>query len=220
MRMDYLRRFRHEMAATLIEVLGCCARRVAAHTGCTTERSEETRMPQCTTCGTQVPENVPICPDCGTELKAAPQQPASPPPTPPPASSGPQKSSPPAVGPSTPIPTATPAQAKITLRRGGVLTSEVFAFGARVVVGRFDVDSGPVDVDLSPLPESSYLSRRHAEIWRDDSGKWFVKDLGSQNGTFVRSAGTEQFQKVTQEQAIVNGDELAFGNARFEFSST
>jgi hypothetical protein len=111
-------------------------------------------------------------------------------------------------------------QGRLTLRRAGALTSDTFAFAGRVVVGRFDVDSGPVDVDLSPLPESSYLSRRHAEFWRDDSGAWFMKDLGSQNGTFFRPAATDQFQRVTQPQAIADGDEVAFGNARFEFRSS
>jgi pSer/pThr/pTyr-binding forkhead associated (FHA) protein len=175
------------------------------------------------TCGTQVPENVPICPDCGTELKAAPPPQPQPPPTPPPsvsAEAGQQKPSHPPGGQAVPSPSTSTVQGKITLRRGGVLTSESFVFGARVVVGRFDVESGPVDVDLSPLPESSYLSRRHAEIWSDDSGKWFVKDLGSQNGTFVRLKGSDQFQRVTQEQAVGDGDEIAFGNARFEFRSS
>lgn len=49
------------------------------------------------------------------------------------------------------------------------------------------------------------------------NGKWFIKDLGSQNGTLVRPASSTQFQRVAQEQPVNDGDEMAFGNARFEF---
>jgi pSer/pThr/pTyr-binding forkhead associated (FHA) protein len=107
--------------------------------------------------------------------------------------------------------------AKLTLRRAGALTSDVFPLGEHVTVGRFDVETGPVDVDMGPLPEGAYLSRHHAEMWRDGNGKWFIKDLGSQNGTFVRPANMTTFQRVIQDQPINDSDEIAFGNARFEF---
>lgn len=119
-----------------------------------------------------------------------------------------------------PVPPAAPAagrQARLTLRRAGALTSESFLLGERVLIGRFDVETGPVDVDMGHLPEGAYLSRHHAEIWCDDSGRWFLKDLGSQNGTFVRPAQAARFQRVTTDQPVGDGDEIAFGNARFEF---
>jgi pSer/pThr/pTyr-binding forkhead associated (FHA) protein len=74
-----------------------------------------------------------------------------------------------------------------------------------------------VDVDLGPLPEAVYISRQHAEIWSDASGQWFIKDLGSGNGTFICAAGERQFRKVSGEQPIKDGDEISLGNARFEF---
>ena len=57
------------------------------------------------------------------------------------------------------------------------------------VVGHFDPETGLVDVDLGLLPEAVYISRHHAEIWSDDSGRWFDKDRGSDNGTFVARRG-------------------------------
>jgi hypothetical protein len=153
----------------------------------------------------------------------APQAPkpyfAPPPMAPAPSPPAPQAA--PAPGPAAPAPSAPPAvavkQARLTLKRGGALSNESFPFSGRVGVGRFDVDSGPVDVDLGPLPEAVYLSRRHLEIWSDASSQWKVKDLGSQNGTFLKAAGAAQFQRVTQETPINDGDEIALGNARFEF---
>jgi len=105
------------------------------------------------------------------------------------------------------------------LRRGGALTNQVFSLGERGILGRFDPETGPVDVDLAPLPEAVYVSRHHAEIWRDASGRWFVKDLGSGNGTFLCPAGQRLFQKVHGDQILHDGDEIALGNARFEFRS-
>ena len=126
-----------------------------------------------------------------------------------------------------PIPSqAPPAQkqqtsgtgARLTLRRGGALSQEVFSIASGpAVIGHFDPETGPVDVDLGPLPEAVYISRHHAEIWSDDSGRWFIKDLGSGNGTFVCAAGERQFRKASGDQSIHDGDEIAFGNARFQF---
>jgi hypothetical protein len=109
--------------------------------------------------------------------------------------------------------------ARLLLKRGGVLTGEEFPIGGRVLIGRFHEETGPVDVDLSHLPEEPYISRRHAEIYQDASGQWFVKDLGSRNGTYLRSSETGQFQKLPPNQPtpINDGDEIAFGNACFIF---
>lgn len=110
--------------------------------------------------------------------------------------------------------------ARITLRRGGTMTSEVFQLGERAVLGRFDPETGPVDVDLAQLPEAVYVSRRHAEIWCDITGAWLIKDLGSANGTFVRAAEAPRFERVGDEQAVADGYEIGLGNARFEFHTT
>jgi FHA domain-containing protein/zinc ribbon protein len=196
-------------------------------------------MPQCPVCSSEVPENATFCPECGTDQQAAgqPQGSAAPevapvaPPPPPPEEVGaaPADVSVPApvepAVPAPPPPPVTPAApiagaGRLTLKRSGVLTGEVFQFGDRVVIGRFDPESGPVDVDLGPLPEATYISRHHAELWRDPSGQWLIKDLGSRNGTFVRSAGGGEFQRVAGDQPLQDGDEVALGNARFEFRAS
>ena len=120
------------------------------------------------------------------------------------------------------MPVGAPIEAKgsarITLRRGGALTGESFSFGSGAIVGRFDPDSGPVDVDLAPLPEASYVSRHHAEFRHDaGSGQWFVRDMGSSNGTFWRAGGAGAFSRLSGEQPVSAGDEISLGNARFEF---
>lgn len=173
----------------------------------------------CPVCGANIPEGQNVCPDCGTEIGAqeavSPPAPEEPPavallpeqqevtPTPPP---------PPAVAAPTGV-------ARLLVMRGGALTGEEFSIGGRVIVGRFDQETGPVDVDLSQLPEADYISRNHAEIYQDESGQWYVKDLGSRNGTYIRAKGDQRFQRIpTDQPAPINDeDELAFGNARFVF---
>ncbi|MEI6914370.1 MAG: FHA domain-containing protein [Armatimonadota bacterium] len=107
--------------------------------------------------------------------------------------------------------------ARLTLKRLGELTSEVFQVGNGSVVGRFDDETGPVDVDLASLPEAEYISRRHAQFTRGNDGQWAVKDLGSRNGVFVGRAGADDFEKVTGEVVLSEGDNVALGNARFVF---
>jgi hypothetical protein len=105
--------------------------------------------------------------------------------------------------------------ASIRLIRSGAPTDETFAIASSAVVGRFDPDVGPIEIDLGSLPEGSYISRRHARIW-EDAGKWFLQDLGSSNGTFVL-ASTGDFERISDQVELTNGTQVCFGNARFSF---
>ncbi len=59
----------------------------------------------------------------------------------------------------------------------------------------------------------SSVSREHAQLRRSAEG-WKLLDLGSTNGTKINGV------KITEEQLLVNGDELGFGtsSAKFEIS--
>lgn len=185
-------------------------------------------MVQCKVCGnSKITDSETICSVCGTEIAL---------------SETPSVSSATAISPeartvdASPINSSAPSPpsvsslvasatggaglgwASLTVIRGGGLTNEKLTWtGNLVVVGKFDVDEGPVDVDLSQIPEAGYVSRRHCQIRSDSSGQWFVKDLGSSNGTFLRPAGEHRFSKALGEQGLKDGDEIALGNARFVF---
>ena len=59
------------------------------------------------------------------------------------------------------------------------------------------------------------VSARHAHIWCDDSGTWFVEDLSSTNGTVVVNGATSVCIQVEPgRSAQLNpGDELKLGES-------
>jgi pSer/pThr/pTyr-binding forkhead associated (FHA) protein len=107
---------------------------------------------------------------------------------------------------------ALPLLARLIVKRSGTETDETFMVNPPATIGRFDPAVGPIDVDLGPLPEGVYVSRKHAKIVNED-GVWKLVDLGSSNGTFVLR---DDFERV-DEAELADGTEFALGNARFVF---
>ena len=105
-------------------------------------------------------------------------------------------------------------KARLVLTREGKECDDIFEIRQRATIGRNDENLGPVDVDLSALPEGMYISRKHAEI-TNENGKWMLKDLGSSNGTFVM--GESDFEKIEDDTEIHDGQQISFGNVRFTF---
>jgi serine/threonine protein kinase len=88
--------------------------------------------------------------------------------------------------------------------------------GDRAVIGRvLDPNSDlHVDVDLNPLRQSSdRVSRRHAEIVKRGDA-FFVRDLGSLNGTFIVGRGRLGRDQLYQ---LKDGDQMMLGSAILEF---
>lgn len=63
-----------------------------------------------------------------------------------------------------------------------------------------------------PLSDTT-VSRRHAELTPDD-GKWFIRDLGSQNGTWINGV------RITERTALRPGDQIRTGSTLFVFGRT
>ena len=88
--------------------------------------------------------------------------------------------------------------------------------GNRAVIGRVldPNNDGSIDIDLNPLRQSSdRVSRRHAEIVKRGD-KFFVRDLGSLNGTFIVGRGRLGRDQLFQ---LKDGDQMILGNAILEF---
>lgn len=173
-------------------------------------------MVKCSVCGIENPDGIEFCNECGTLLKVEePLQPQVV--THEEAISKEEEVSPKAVveeerRPPRRIPTIL---ARLEVKRHGSLTNEIFEIGGEeVTLGRFSPDTGPVDIDFSKLPESEYISRRHARI-KKENDKWFIEDLGSTNGVFVNRGS-----RITQKTEINDGDEIALGNLLVVFKIT
>ena len=108
--------------------------------------------------------------------------------------------------------------ARIMLKAGGNLTGKFFDLTSNsLIVGRFDSSTGPIEIDVSGLPGAEHISRKHAKF-TFEKGKWFVSDLGSTNGVFIKRGGAAEFSPRLVEPAELNsGDEVSFGNVVFLF---
>jgi serine/threonine protein kinase len=91
---------------------------------------------------------------------------------------------------------------------------EFAIFGHRTVLGRATSAGDCVDIDLSKLRRGAdRVSRRHAEIIKQGND-YFVRDLGSVNGTYIAGRGRlgrDQLYKLKDR------DELVLGGAKLEF---
>ncbi|MGC9503149.1 FHA domain-containing protein [Baaleninema sp.] len=190
----------------------------------------------CATCGyDNNPADAEFCDACGAELQtAAAATPAAsepqtspldstpeivsiapPAPTSPPLNSEPEAT----VTSETPTPSSeTTTSARLVAKQPNAPQPE-FPLNSVALVGIFDSDSGPVDIDLETFFGGETVSRHHGEIY-PDGDNWMVKDLGSTNGIFIKPSGQSRFgARITTPTALNSGDELAFGKVQFIFQS-
>lgn len=108
--------------------------------------------------------------------------------------------------------------AQLEVKRYGSATGEMIPLeGERLVVGRFDPSSGPVDIDLGHLDGQEHLSRHHAELFLEQ-GCWYIRDLGSTNGVYIKRKAEAKFSpRLTGPAQVEDGDELAFGHLMLIF---
>lgn len=108
--------------------------------------------------------------------------------------------------------------ARLEVKRYGSATGEMIPLeGDRLVVGRFDPSSGPVDIDLGHLDGQEHLSRQHAEFFLN-AGHWYIRDLGSTNGVYIKPKEEAKFSaRLSEPVQVQDGDELAFGNLMLVF---
>jgi hypothetical protein len=176
----------------------------------------------CPACHYENPSDAEFCDACGYELSTAsgsPEptaptvvQPPEPIFTPPPPQPAPQPNY-----PAPTFPTSAPT-AKLICKQAGAPTSE-FPLDSNMLIGKFDPDSGPVDIDLEGFPDDEKISRQHGEIYLE-GGVWKIKDIGSSNGIFIKRSGESRFgARITIPEILNGGDEIAIAHIKFLFQS-
>ena len=91
------------------------------------------------------------------------------------------------------------SEAMLTVREWGK-TGQVSLKPEGTVIGRHP--------DCEVVIDSRDVSRRHARVYRETSGTWFIQDLDSSNGTFV------QVHRYCQ---LKNGDRVLVGSPVLEY---
>ena len=174
-------------------------------------------MITCTVCGyDKNPDGLEFCDACGAELQStAPSLEtveiedtsiSTPPP--------PDKNS--VTSPPTLQPTTTTA--RLVAKQPNAPITE-FPIEGSALIGIFDPDMGPVDIDLEDFSGNETVSRNHAEIYQE-AGVWKIKDLGSTNGVFIKPMGQTRFgARITTPESLNSGDEIAIAKIRFLFQS-
>jgi hypothetical protein len=169
---------------------------------------------KCPVCDHENPDNSEFCDRCGSEL---PEK------LPPVATSTPE----PITIPNIPIPTIEPdtavlvvsaATARLIPKRQTSSQSD-FILESSNIVGKFDPDMGPVEIDLEEFTGADTISRQHAEIYLE-SDQWKIKDLGSTNGVFIKRLGQARYSaRITTPETLYAGDEISFGKVNFIFQT-
>lgn len=117
------------------------------------------------------------------------------------------------------IPNFSVNTARLIAKQANSPISEFSLDGNNALVGRFDSDTGPVDIDLEGFPGEDTISRNHAEIYYEGN-QWKIKDLGSTNGVFIKRANQNRFEvRIMRPEVIYPGDEIAIAKIRFLFQS-
>ena len=115
-----------------------------------------------------------------------------------------------------PLTPSTPSTAKLISKQSNAPVGE-FAIENYALIGIFDPDLGPVDIDLEGFLGGETVSRQHGEIYWENQ-QWKIKDLGSTNGIFIKPCGQNRFgARITTPQGLNSGDEIAIAKVRFLF---
>ena len=119
-----------------------------------------------------------------------------------------------------PVRSAVGGLAKLKPKQAGAPIAEFAIENGIAVIGIFDPDTGPVDIDLEGFSGHEMVSRNHAEIYQEGT-EWKIKDLGSTNGVFIRPVGQSRFNsRVTVPTVVNSGDEIAIAKIILLFSGS
>jgi pSer/pThr/pTyr-binding forkhead associated (FHA) protein len=119
--------------------------------------------------------------------------------------------------PNIPVSNAIGNTAKLVAKQPGCPISEFVLDGSNAIIGKFDPDTGPVDIDLEGFPHEETISRQHGAIYRE-GGQWKIQDLGSVNGIFIKRSSEIKFSARITSPTIINmEDEIAIAKIRFIF---
>lgn len=107
--------------------------------------------------------------------------------------------------------------AKLIPKQVGTPVPEFIIDSNNAIIGKFDPNIGPVEIDLDGFYGDETVSSTHAEIYFENN-QWQIKDMGSTHGIYIKPTGKTRFGYRTNKPEILNsGDEIAIGKIRLLF---
>lgn len=110
------------------------------------------------------------------------------------------------------LPSHEPHHRSLRVQSGDGQVREIALAGESLVIGRGDEAKVKLDDDG--------VSRRHAELFRDPFGRWWVRDLGSSNGTLVNGFRVNERMLEPDDQVQIGLTTLQMVAASTEESGT
>ena len=151
---------------------------------------------QCPSCGADNPSSEAYCVDCGANLGSTPTAPPA------------------AVVPVVVPVAAPPAQVVATGARLELANGKQFSLDRELTTmgRRSPVEQIEPDIDLTDDDPESYVSRRHAQIKREND-QFIFEDVGSSNGSFINNARCNPGVLYP----LKNGERVRLGKTEFVF---
>ncbi|OZH55229.1 hypothetical protein AFK68_05940 [Hydrocoleum sp. CS-953] len=110
--------------------------------------------------------------------------------------------------------------AKLISKQVGAPIAEFIIDSNNAIIGKFDPDIGPVEIDLDGFYGDETVSSTHAEIYFENN-QWQIKDMGSTNGIYIKPTGKTRFgYRMNKPEILNSGDEIAIGKIRLLFLIT
>ncbi|NEQ38294.1 MAG: FHA domain-containing protein [Okeania sp. SIO3I5] len=109
---------------------------------------------------------------------------------------------------------------KLIPKQVGAPISEFIIDNNNAIIGKFNPDIGPVEIDLDGFYGDNTVSSTHAEIYFKNN-QWQIKDMGSTNGIYIKPTGKTRFgYRMNKPEILNSGDEIAIGKIRLLFLIT
>ncbi|NES08414.1 MAG: FHA domain-containing protein [Okeania sp. SIO2F4] len=110
--------------------------------------------------------------------------------------------------------------AKLISKQVGAPITEFIIDSNNAIIGKFDPNIGPVEIDLDGFYGDETVSSTHAEI-SFENNQWQIKDMGSTNGIYIKPTGKTRFgYRINKPEILNSGDEIAIGKIRLLFLIT
>ncbi|CAB4013319.1 angiogenic factor with G patch and FHA domains 1 isoform X2, partial [Paramuricea clavata] len=101
--------------------------------------------------------------------------------------------------------------------RATVMQSDKLPVGSLTIITCMGLTFGRIETSNNNLQISDIeVSKEHAKVYYDDkSSEYFVKDLGSQNGTFINGSRISESKQESEGHKLSHGEQLKIGSTTF-----